>query len=160
MFRTVTDTEPAPVEVAPAEPVPISVLSLDLAEPPVGGWAAYLKGRGIEVVTDDIGRESVSRSDARMLLAEQAEAEVRKREIMERNEQRMAAADQAWRAGLHKGVPWYRLPDGMSPGEAMAFAEAEANRHKSTWESLMEAELTGSPNSMVYQPFPNDADES
>jgi hypothetical protein len=100
------------------------------------------------------------RSDARMLFAEHAEAEIRKREIMERNEQRMAAADQAWRAGLHKGVEWWRLPDGMTPGDAMALAAAEANHQKSVQESLLEQEFGGPQNSMVYQSFSNDADES
>jgi hypothetical protein len=80
MFRTIPAAEPTH-DVAPAEdPIPLSVLALDLAEPSVGGWVGYLKGRGIEVLTDDVGRASVSRSDARQLLDEKREAEARQRE--------------------------------------------------------------------------------
>jgi hypothetical protein len=160
MFRnTIPDTEPAPVVAPPADLIPLSHLSLDVDEPCVG-WDAYLSGRGLEVVLDDVGRPSIPRVDARMLFAEKQEGEARKREIMERNEQRMVEADQAWRAGLHKGVEWWRLPDGMTPGDAMALAAAEASHQKSVQESLLEQEFGGPQNSMVYQSFSNDAAES
>jgi hypothetical protein len=53
---------------------------------PAGGWVAYLAGRGIEVITDDIGRDAISRDDARLLIAERRAAEARKREVAERQE--------------------------------------------------------------------------
>ena len=57
--------------------VPLSVLALDLSAPSVGGWPAYLAGRGIEVVADDLGRDSITRADARRLFTERREAEAR-----------------------------------------------------------------------------------
>jgi hypothetical protein len=44
----------------------MSVLALDLPAPG-DGWSAFLAGRGIEVVTDDIGRKTISRGHATML---------------------------------------------------------------------------------------------
>jgi hypothetical protein len=85
MFRTAPAAEPAPdVKFSADDLIAISVLALDLAEPPVGGWAAYLKGRGIAVIDDGIGRPSISRDDARQLLDEKRENEARRREIAER----------------------------------------------------------------------------
>jgi hypothetical protein len=52
----------------------VSHLALDLGEPPVGGWVAYLAGRGLEVLTDDLGRPAVSRADARQLLDERRDS--------------------------------------------------------------------------------------
>ena len=46
MFRSMPDTELAPVVMDPADLlVPLSVLALDLSAPSVGGWPAYLAGR-------------------------------------------------------------------------------------------------------------------
>ena len=84
MFRNTpaVNTEQVDTQVpAPAEPIPLSVLTLDLAEPPIEGWAAYLAGRGVELTLDDVGRLAVSRSDARMLLTEKREAEARRAEF-------------------------------------------------------------------------------
>ena len=134
-------------------------LALDLAEPPVGGWVAYLKGRGIEVLTDDVGRASVSRSDARQLLDEKREAEIRRQEAAERQERQFIAADQAWREQLSPGIPWWEFPDGVSPQQAWAqVARDEAPRRR----TLLEDKLAGEEGTMVYHSLAStpDGDEA
>jgi hypothetical protein len=90
------------------ETVALSVLSLDVT-PPAAGWAGYLSDRGIKIVIDDVGRDAVSRSDARMLLSEDREqreaAEARRREIAERQERLAIEADRQFRARWGRGVP-------------------------------------------------------
>ena len=49
--------------------IPLSVLQLDLAEPGEG-WHVYLANRGIEIVAYDLGRQSVTRGDAKLLFEE------------------------------------------------------------------------------------------
>jgi hypothetical protein len=153
MFRSAPAAEPAPIEVAspPSEPVPISVLSLDSDEPAIG-WAAYLKGRGIGVVTDDIGRSAISRADARQLFDERRANEARKREALERQEQQAIEADKAWRSQLPVGLPWYEIPDGVPPVVAMtAAARDESPRKRSMVEDLLDRRDT-----MVFHPMQGD----
>jgi hypothetical protein len=86
MFRTLPDAVPAHNEVPTAagiDLIPLSHLELDLPAPPLG-WPIELDRRGISVVLDDLGRKSISRDNAKMLFAEQSEAEDRKREMLER----------------------------------------------------------------------------
>ncbi len=101
MFKTgSTVTEPAPVVSVPAEPVPLSVLELDVAAPSVG-WDAFLAERAIPLLVDDLGRDAVSRDNARLLLAEhrvqQAAAEARRRAVREEQERKAVEADRAFR---------------------------------------------------------------
>jgi hypothetical protein len=77
MFRTIPAAEPAPDVIPRESPVPLSVLSLDLEQPPIG-WAAYLGNIGVEIVEDDLGRPSIHRHDARRLIAEHRDHEVRR----------------------------------------------------------------------------------
>src|SRR5215217_685179 len=77
--------------------IPLSHLSLDLPAP-AEGWPVYLSSRDIAVVTDDLGRLSISRSDAKRLFDEQAEGEVRKREVMARIERQAEEKDREFRA--------------------------------------------------------------
>jgi hypothetical protein len=114
------------LKVPPGEPVPLSVLELDLPAPTIG-WAAGLAEKGIRTVLDDLGRLCVSRGDARRLFEEHREAESRKREMAARQEQLAVEADRAFRAQLSPGIPWYQLPDGVSFAQAAAAAEAEAH---------------------------------
>lgn len=120
------------------ELIPLSVLELDLPAPTIG-WAAGLAERGIAVVIDDIGRLAVSRADARALFEEKRAAEVRQREAMERNERAAIEADRQWRAQLHPGVPWHRMPDpGLLPVLAMtAAAAAERPRRTSVLQDAL-----------------------
>jgi hypothetical protein len=122
-----------------AEPaVPLSVLALDLPEPP-DGWAADLARRGVEVILDDLGRAAVSRSTVRILFAEhreRQEAAARRREEIER---RVIAADEARRAALPPGVPVGAVPEGMTAAEMMMAADPmRAPRRRSVVEDALE----------------------
>ena len=139
--------------------IPLSHLALDHPEPG-GGWDAYLTVRNIPVVTDDLGRKAISSADAKQLFDEQRENEARAREVAARQEQAAIEQDRVWRAGLNKGVAWYRLPAGVAPGDAMALAAAEANHQKSVQEELLEQEFGGPQTSMVYQPYPQEDEAS
>jgi hypothetical protein len=87
----------------PSEVIPLVVLELSLA-PPVE-WAAFLADRGMSIIIDDIGRPSVSRSDARLLLTEQREAEKKRREKAAELERQAVEADQQRRGQIYAGIP-------------------------------------------------------
>ena len=139
MFGTSTKTDIPPAQdVGPAEdPVPLSVLALDLPAP-AGSWPVYLQGRNIPVVVDDIGRDAISRSDARQLFTEHRENLVRAREVAARREQRAIDEDQRFRAQLYSGQPWWMTPDGVSPAQAWAQADKDAQpRRRSVLEDAL-----------------------
>jgi hypothetical protein len=155
MFRNPAPVaEPAPDAIErPAEvAVPLSHLSLDVDEPPVG-WDAFLAGRGIPIVLDHIGRLSISSADARQLLTERREDEIRRREVAARQEAQAIAADQARRARLPRGMPADIVRDGLTPAEALVMVgESSAPRAKSVHEQLLERELSHrSEPELVYQ---------
>jgi hypothetical protein len=83
------------------------------------GWTAYLAAKDIEIVTDDLGRLSISRTDARRLFDERREAEARKGEAAAAAEAAAIKADQQYRSTLWGGLPWYELPGGLSPAQAL-----------------------------------------
>jgi hypothetical protein len=91
--KTAPVAEPTPVEVGtavPTELIPLSYVALDHPEPG-GGWDAYLTVRNIPVLTDDLGRASISRADAKQLFIERRENEaVRVRWRQRRNEGRLS----------------------------------------------------------------------
>jgi hypothetical protein len=127
MFRTPV-AEPAHDEVISHvinNPVPLSVLELDLSTP-VEGWTIFLASRNIEIVLDDLGRLSISRVDARQLFDERREAEARKREAAAAAEREAIEADQQFRSTLWGGLPWYELPGGVSPAQALGAADRPA----------------------------------
>jgi hypothetical protein len=130
--------------------IPISHLQLDLGEPPVGGWTAYLAGRGIPIVDDEIGRLAITTDDARMLLTEKRENEIRNREVLERHEAQLIQQDQLMRANMPTGIPAGMVPDGMTGAEAMVLA-GEKRRPRSVREQLLEKELSHRPPELVYQ---------
>jgi hypothetical protein len=150
MFRNTTTTEPAPdVMEQPAEqPVPLSVLQLDLPAPSIDGWDTYLAGKGIEIMLDDLGRPAISRDDARMLLTEKREDEIRRREWAARQEQQAVERDRAFRAALPKGTHWTDVPDGVSAAQLWVQAEKDAKPKRRT---PLEAALAGE--GMVYRPL-------
>jgi hypothetical protein len=153
MFRTAPAAEPSVVMSDMSDiPIPISNLALDLPEPPAG-WLAELERRGIEVTVDDIGRRSVPRDVARVLLAEHAAAEARKREAVQRMEAAAIQKDREWRAQLPKGIPWHSLPDaGLLPVVQMT-AAAAAERPKRT--SVLQDALAGGETVMhILEPQP------
>jgi hypothetical protein len=160
MFKTPSPLPLKVVEVPADDPIPISVLALDLEAPGVGGWDAYLNSRGIEVIVDDVGRKAVSRADARQLLDERRAAEAHAREVMERREAQLVQQDRLRRASLPTGIPAGMVPDGLRPAEAMMLAgESSAPRAKSVREQLLEREL-GSGESMVFNSFGPDEEAS
>jgi hypothetical protein len=140
-------------DLVPTEPVPLSVLALDLPEPGVGGWTAYLNNKGIEVLTDDIGRLVISRADAKMLFDEHREWEVRKREAIARNEQRAIEAYQAQYAQIWRGVSADSLPVGVSAGDAMVAAARDGRPKR---QSPTEEAFSGK--SMTYHAWPTEDD--
>jgi hypothetical protein len=142
--------------IVPAEPpVPLSHLELDLPAP-VEGWAVFLAGRGVEVTLDDIGRMSVSRGDARQLLIEQREAEARKREVLERNEQQAIEADRVRRASIWGGVPATAFPDGVSAASVMLTAAQDARPRR---QSPLQHALANSGELVFHSLAEHDADE-
>jgi hypothetical protein len=128
----------------------VSVLQLDLEPPSVGGWAAYLTGRGIAIVLDHIGRSAISSADARQLLDEQREAEAHAREVMERREAQLIQQDRLRRANMPTGIPASVVPDGMTAAEAMMLT-AEPRRPRSVREQLLEKELSHRGPELIYQ---------
>jgi hypothetical protein len=141
-----------PDEVATATPIPLSHLQLDL-EPPAVGWETYLTGRGIAVLTDDLGRKAISRADARQLFDEQRETEARQRELSEQRDREAVEADRVRRAQLWRGMPWWDVGMGISPATAMLQAGYEAERPRSVYTTLLEQELGGEDESLVFHPL-------
>jgi hypothetical protein len=125
MFNKATVAEPVPDVEVPPDVIPVSHLSLDLDEPPIG-WVAYLTGRGVAVVEDDLGRPSIPRAAAKMLFDEHRADEVRKAEMRAECEKRAVEADREWRAQMPRGVPWYEIPDGVLPVVALTAADRAA----------------------------------
>src|SRR5687767_60842 len=128
MFKTsISAAGPTHDVVVPADDlIPLSHLALDLAEPPAGGWHVYLAGRGVEITLDDIGRPSVTRTDARMLITERHEAEARKAQKLEEAERAAVEQDRQRRASIWGGIPADMIPVGVSPAQAMVLAEKDA----------------------------------
>jgi hypothetical protein len=157
--KTALVAEPTPVEVAttvPTDLIPLSVLALDLPEPPAGGWTAYLVGRGLEVLTDDLGRLAVTRADARRLFDKRREDEARRREVAERQERQAVEADRAFRAALPKGLHWTAIPDGASAAQVWAQAEKDARPKRRT---VLQDALEGG-GGLVYHQLREDGGES
>jgi hypothetical protein len=119
--------------------VPLSVLALDLAEP-AEGWPNFLGRRAITTVPDDLGRDSVTRGDARRLLDEKREQELRQAARRRLAEQEAVEDDERRRAQIWKGVPASALPEGAAPAAVMLQA-AKESRPKRT--SVLEESLSG-----------------
>jgi hypothetical protein len=129
-----------------AEPVPLSVLALDLDTPAVG-WVAELNRRGVAVIEDDLGRQAIDRSSARAIYSEHFESEARKARKAQELEAQLVAADELRRALLPKGIPANEVPPGMSPaGWLMATEPVPAGRV-----SVVEDALAGS--GTIYHPL-------
>jgi hypothetical protein len=120
--------------------IPLSVLSLDLSEPPIG-WTSYLNNIGVEIVEDSIGRSAVSSVDARMLISEHRADEVRKAELRAAAEKRAVEADPQLRAQMPAGV---KVPHGMTYAEAAKAAELDALTYQPRRRSPLEDALDNS----------------
>jgi hypothetical protein len=156
MFRTAPVTEPAPDVVAspPSQPVPLSVLELDLGEAPAEGWAAHFINRGVAVELDDIGRPAISRGDARLLIIERREAEERKARQRKLAEAKAVADDQLRRSQIWGGVPAEALPVGVSASSVMLQAARDAQPKRMT---PLEEALSGE--SMTYRSLASTPDD-
>ena len=132
MFKSsVPAVDPAPVEVEPADLIPLSHFALDHPQPSEG-WSNFLGRRGITLRPDDIGRDSIRRSDAQKLLHEQRANELRAAKLRQLAEAEAVEADQLRRAQIWKGVPATALPEGMAPATAMLLGgHDEGPRRKS-----------------------------
>jgi hypothetical protein len=136
--------------------VALSVLSLELSEP-VNGWAAALAEQGVEITLDDLGRLSISRAAARRLFEEKRAAEQKARDLAAANERAAVERDREWRAQLHPGVPWHRLPDpGLLPVQQLTAAAKAAEPRRTPTQNEW---LFGETDTMIYHEFPTD-DES
>jgi hypothetical protein len=153
MFRTLPDIE-RPATVPLEQLIPLSVLALDLPVPG-DGWSAHLAGRGIEISTDDLGRLSVSRSDARRLFDEHREHEERKAELLRAADEAAEEYDRARRAQIWKGVSADAIPRGVRAGDAMIAAARQAQPKR---QSPLEEALSNSPE-MAYHAYPANPDE-
>ena len=131
--------------------MPLSVLELELAAPDAG-WAAHLADRGISITIDDIGRASVTRSDARQLFTEKREREAHAREHAAEVERQAIEQDQRFRASLGVGLPAAAIPHGMTYGEVVASAEldSQAYRPKTT---LIADVLDNSADTLIFHPM-------
>jgi hypothetical protein len=130
MLRRIPDTELATYDVtATPDLIALSVLALDLEPPSIGGWDAYLAGRGIEVTVDDIGRSAIRRADARQLFDERREGQARQREATAQNDARL---EKQRLAQLRPGVPADAIPDGVTPAAAMLQAGKDAAEPRRT----------------------------
>jgi hypothetical protein len=109
-----------------------------------------------EVVTDGIGRASISRSNARLRLDEQRESVARKREAAEAAERQAIEADRRRRAQLWGGIPADQVPEGSTPAQAMVRAEYEAQPRRT---SVLEEALSNQ-GGFTFHPLPSAADES
>jgi hypothetical protein len=98
---------------------------------------------------------SVNRGDARQLLTEQREAEVRRREKAAEWERQAVEQDQRRRAQIWGGIPADRIPVGVSPAQAMALAEKDARPRR---RSVLEVSLSNS--GTVFHPIRSDEDAS
>jgi hypothetical protein len=162
MFRSpVAADPPFSTNVEPAEQggnhgchlIPLSVLELDLAAPPLG-WNVYLAGRGIAVVDDDIGRPAVARADARMLIAEQREAEARGREKAAELERQAVEQDRLRQAQIWVGIPADLLPADVHPATVMLQAVQDARPRR---QSMLQEALAGE--SLTFHSFGSVPDE-
>ena len=131
------------------QPIPLSELERDL-DAPGGGWPAYLAGRGVRILEDDIGRPAISRSDARQLFVERRESEARARELRERQE---AEAEARRVASIPAGIPWWKIPEGVSPAQAMGAADPMTGPRRRT---PLEDALAG--DGMTFHPIRSEPD--
>ena len=130
IFNSKPDIErPGPDRRVYDDLIPLSHLGLELDTTP-NGWVLHLERRGIAVLTDDIGRRAISRSDAKQLLDEKHAEDVRKAKLRAVQEREAVEADRAWRAQLGQGVSAAALAAGMSYAEAVHAAELASQPYR------------------------------
>ena len=146
-----TDAEPEAIgNRSPAALIPLSHLQLDL-EPPPDGWSMFLAHRGIQVVPDSLGRDSIGMDAARRLFDERRELVLRQAALQAVAEQAAVEQDQARRAQLPSGISAAAL-NGMSYAEAMRESEL-ASQTYSPRTSLVEDVLNNGGGGFTFHPF-------
>src|SRR5215217_5543758 len=135
MFRTAAaetgEIEQGSSRGTSADLIPLSHLALDLDTPAVG-WAAYLTGRGIEIVLDSVGRKAISAADARQLFDEHRDNEARQAQMREAAERAAEAADRQRRAQIWQGIPADLMPAGAAPAAVMLQLDKESRPKRLT----------------------------
>jgi hypothetical protein len=96
------------------------------------------------------------RDAARQLLIEQREAEARKLEVLQRNEQQAIEADRVRRASIWGGVPATAFPDGVSAASVMLTAAQDARPRR---QSPLQHALPNSGELVFHSLAEHDADE-
>jgi hypothetical protein len=144
------------LKVPAGEPIPLSVLALDLdGGAPIGGWTVWLAERGVSITFDDIGRPAISRADAKQLLDAQRQDEIRRQDQAARLEAAAVEADRQRRAALPKGIPWYDAV-GLTAAEAMIATDPDRDKRPRRT-SVLEDALSGSGTTMhIPEPQPVD----
>jgi hypothetical protein len=104
--------------------------------------------------SDELGRDAVSRDDARQLFTEHREAEALKAEKRAAAEARAIEVDQRWRAQLYGGIPASMIQEGVSPAAAMVAAADDAKPRRT---SLLEDSLSRS--GTTFRPIHSAPDE-
>jgi|SRR5829696_1670811 len=139
--------------------LPLSLLSLEMAAP--DDWRPYLEARGVAVLRDDVGRDSVSRSDARVLLAEsrarlaaEREAAARHRERVEREAEEQ---DRVRRSQIWQGVPASAFPEGVSAASVMVAALRDSRPKR---QSVLQEALSNSGGEITFHSLAPEGGES
>ena len=149
MFNQASAVESAPVEVEPAGLIPLSHFELDHPRPGEG-WSNFLGRRGMTLRPDDIGRDSIRRSDAQKLLHEQRANELRAAKLRQLAEAEAVEADQLRRAQIWRGLPADHLPPGVAPAAVMLQADRDAQPKRTT---PLEEALSNS-GTLTYHSYP------
>jgi hypothetical protein len=154
MFNTVKQTvQPEDQKVSAEDRIPLSHLELDLPAPTTG-WLIELDRRGISVITDDIGRQAISRDDARRLITEKHENERRQHEVAARTEQAAIERDRQWRASIWGGAP---AVEGVSAAALMLQADKDAQPRR---RSVLQEALANSEGMTFHSLAPTPEDEA
>jgi hypothetical protein len=162
MFRAVPVAAEADLpQVSPAafaapepELIPLSHIGLELGVPDEG-WPVFLGARGIRFVADRIGRDSVAAGDAARLLAEQREAELKRRARLLVQEAAAIEADELRRSQIWKGVSADLMPPGEHQASVMLAAARDSRPRR---QSMVEAALSND-SEMVFHRLPSSEDE-
>jgi hypothetical protein len=133
--------------------IPLSVLALDHPIP-AEGWPVFLGRHGIAFTSDDLGRDSIRRGDAKRLMDEYRADQLRKQAVLKVQEQAAIEADQLRRAQIYRGVP---VVEGLSGTEALLAAAAADNPHRRI--SPVEEALGGNRDLVTIRPHSSAPDE-
>jgi hypothetical protein len=110
------------------------------------------------IVTDDIGRPSIARDDAKRLFDEQRERDASRAAVLAAADQQAAEYDREWRKRL-RGIPADMIPAGMAPAAAMVAAELDSHAYLPRRASVAE-DLRDNSRGLTFHPIHSTPDES